>query len=342
MLKKRYYMGTVTFRGLERPGRHLPLVSPEMFEQVQTVMDSHRMGGQKQRRHNHYLRGSVFCGQNDCGQRMCYMEGKGIGGTYPYFFCLGRKKKLGCEQPYTSAESIEDEIARHYLSATPLTVEEAQELRLLILDTAAHITKVNKEEIARQERRLAKLERESVKLLQAHYEEAIPMALLKSEQARIAKEKAQAAIVMERSRTEFVAVQRNLDIALDLATNCNARYAAAPAVVRRLINQALYEGFVIYGDELIEARLREPIRTLREVAERQRVIARQFEEVDGMKGADSLSRLRAQVASSFSQSLNKTLLVRVKGVEPSRGYPHTDLNRARLPFRHPPGQRRIG
>ena len=44
---------------------------------------------------------------------------------------------------------------------------------------------------------------------------------------------------------------------------------------------------------------------------------------------------RTEVAPpSFSAKPQVKRLVRAKGVEPSRGFPHMDLNHARLPFRH--------
>src|SRR5581483_3874734 len=73
MLANRYYVGRVSFRGVEYEGRHQPLIDQLLFERVQAVLRSHA-NGEKQREHRHYLKSTVFCGQ--CGSRLCLMKVK--------------------------------------------------------------------------------------------------------------------------------------------------------------------------------------------------------------------------------------------------------------------------
>jgi hypothetical protein len=40
MLQDRYYLGFVNYRGEEIPGRHEPLVSPELFDRVAAVQST--------------------------------------------------------------------------------------------------------------------------------------------------------------------------------------------------------------------------------------------------------------------------------------------------------------
>ena len=40
VLRDRYYLGFVSYKGEEYPGRHEPLVTPELFARVQAVLDS--------------------------------------------------------------------------------------------------------------------------------------------------------------------------------------------------------------------------------------------------------------------------------------------------------------
>ena len=44
-LSDRYYLGVVEYRAEEYPGRHEPLVTAEIFDRVQQVMESRRTGG---------------------------------------------------------------------------------------------------------------------------------------------------------------------------------------------------------------------------------------------------------------------------------------------------------
>jgi hypothetical protein len=44
----------------------------------------------------------------------------------------------------------------------------------------------------------------------------------------------------------------------------------------------------------------------------------------------------------LARAVHELVIMRMKGLEPSRGYPHTDLNRARLPIPpHPRGSRSV-
>ena len=90
MLRDRYYIGKLVYKGIEYQGRHDPLVSEELFDRVQRVLDAHSGSGVRQRQHPHYLKGVVWCGR--CKHRFTIMPGRGNGGTYFYFLCHGRSK----------------------------------------------------------------------------------------------------------------------------------------------------------------------------------------------------------------------------------------------------------
>jgi hypothetical protein len=57
VLRDRYYVGYVVYKGEEFQGRHEPLVTPELFGRVQAVLDGRlAKTGERQRTHHHYLR----------------------------------------------------------------------------------------------------------------------------------------------------------------------------------------------------------------------------------------------------------------------------------------------
>jgi site-specific DNA recombinase len=86
-------------------------VTPELFERVQRVLVLRHGGGTRKRQHHHYLKGAIWCAR--CGRRFVIQKANGNGGTYFYFFCVGRSKGV-CDQPYLSIEQVEREVIRHY------------------------------------------------------------------------------------------------------------------------------------------------------------------------------------------------------------------------------------
>jgi hypothetical protein len=59
MLRNPVYAGVVRWKDVERAGIHTPLVSRELFDRVQTVLDEHSSGGERSWKHDHYLKGTL-------------------------------------------------------------------------------------------------------------------------------------------------------------------------------------------------------------------------------------------------------------------------------------------
>ena len=85
MFENRYDLGVVRVDGVEYPGKHEPLIDPLTFEKCQVVFDAHRLSGERTQRHDHFLKGTLFCGC--CGSRMMFSRDRGKGGVYEYFTC---------------------------------------------------------------------------------------------------------------------------------------------------------------------------------------------------------------------------------------------------------------
>ncbi len=102
VLRDRYYLGTVTYKGEEFAGRHEALVTPELFARVQAVLDGRlAKTGERQRKHRHYLKSTLWCGR--CHERgiesRCFLtRAQGHGGEYWYFVCTARQDRA-CGSP---------------------------------------------------------------------------------------------------------------------------------------------------------------------------------------------------------------------------------------------------
>jgi site-specific DNA recombinase len=86
----------VPWQGTRRVRRGvLTTAGRALFDRVQAVLKAHDRAGEKQRIHNHYLKGSIFCA--GCGSHLCFTQAKS---TYQYFYCLGRQqRRTDCRMP---------------------------------------------------------------------------------------------------------------------------------------------------------------------------------------------------------------------------------------------------
>ncbi|MGV9674559.1 zinc ribbon domain-containing protein [Nocardia sp. NPDC003482] len=92
VLSNPYFVGIVVYKGVYHQGKHPALTDMETWLRVPDVLKAHNTAGEKDRRHPHYLKGSIWC--RYCGRHMVYSRNQGkLGGWYEYFFCMGKKDR---------------------------------------------------------------------------------------------------------------------------------------------------------------------------------------------------------------------------------------------------------
>ncbi len=259
ILSNPYYAGWVTYRGQTHRGRHEPLVSQTQFDQVQAVLQAHRLSGERERKHApHYLKGTLHC--EDCGLRLTYSQNSGNGGTYEYFVCPN-KQRGKCDQPYHRVELVEASVERYY-HTVQLSKDRQRRIRAAIKARLDEMAVVSKRETRRCHGELRALEEQERKLLQKHYQDRISDTLYDEEQQRIAAEREAAEAIIARLSVRFDDIEETLDLALDLTDDIQAAYAKASPTVRRLFNQAIFEWIKVSSEEVSEVSLTEPFRDL--------------------------------------------------------------------------------
>ncbi len=241
MLANPFYLGVVEWGGVRYEGQHQPLVSQSLFDRVQDVLRAHDRVGVRHRRHDHYLKGLLFCGE--CGRRLSLTLAKG---TYLYFYCLGQRgqARTGCQQPYILAGDAEAFVEDVYkrVELPPAWVSRLnEELEAEIAERRA----VAAERQAALAKKLAKLSDERHKLLNVFYANAIPLELLKDEQDRITTQERAAKQEFHVAVSDLNGWQDVLRTAIKLAGNCHAAYMKARPSVRRRFNQAVLEAVYV-------------------------------------------------------------------------------------------------
>ena len=117
-------------------------------------------------------------------------------------------------------------------------------------------------EIERLKQQKDKLEREQLKLLQAHYADAVPLYLLKEEQGRIGRALQNINGQMEAYQAESAVVADNLNSVFELLDDCGRVYKLAENFERRCFNQTLFKKILVYDDLTLGVEYSEPFETL--------------------------------------------------------------------------------
>ncbi|HLX89311.1 MAG TPA: recombinase family protein, partial [Acidimicrobiales bacterium] len=244
LLRNPYYAGVLRWKGAVYPGAQQALVTNEVFDRVQSILDSHDLGGQKQRVHNHYLKGSVFCDQ--CGSSMCITKTVNRHGTeYLYYFCLGRyRRRTDCTQRAIPVELVEAHIEKKWQSVQ-FDADYAHQFRDLMVDDLVGYRETQEKDKARAARRRTQLNEQRLKLMNAHYMDAIPLELLRDEQERITRELEDTAEKLRAANVTIEKIDKIMRQSLEFLANCYTTYVAATPQLRRQLNQAVFEAFMV-------------------------------------------------------------------------------------------------
>jgi site-specific DNA recombinase len=311
MLRNPYYVGIVEYRAVRYDGKHPPLVSPEIFDEVQRILEAQNFAGEKKRRHHHYLKGSIWCGC--CGSRLIVANARSRSGQiYPYFTCIGRQRqRTSCTQKAVLIERVEGAVEDYYK-----TVQLGHDLRLETQQTILEqMTALREREVGERDRLIRtqrKLLNERAKLLEAHYAGAIPLDLLKSEQDRIAGQLARIEEHLSSAEIKYTIAEATLKKALEFVDDPHKAYVEAGPGTRRLMNQALFQRLLINADEDVIGTFNGPFDLLMEAAGRPTTLTAPRNGSGEARGAQERRRARRV----GPRGLSETKLVELGGLEP--------------------------
>jgi site-specific DNA recombinase len=248
LLHDPYYLGLIVYkRGTDEEttfeGRHQALIDPETFERVQRLLEEKRTAGERPQKRQHYLKGSVFCGE--CGRRLTFGISTGkVGVRYPYFFCSSRVKREGCSQRVNfPPELIEEAIERYYQERpVQLTASDVAKRIAAINDLAAVSQQAVEQIRAAKTQLIEKLKAQQVRLLRLHAEEGDEFSpdAFREERLRLQTEIASAEDSLAETETRLRIETGQLKMALELAEDVAATYAKADEQTKRGFNQAFF------------------------------------------------------------------------------------------------------
>lgn len=264
MLTNPYYKGYVRYQGVTYAGTHDPLVPNEVWDQVQTVLGTHRTAADATQVHEHYLKGTVFCGQ--CGSRLIVCKAKSSQGTiYPYFVCASRHAGRGdCTRQAMLIDDVE-RLVEEYYERIEVTGEVRQALGGMCHAEFDRLLAEDSGELESLVTRRSELEEERVVVLRAHYSGAISLELLKEEQTRIESRLDDIKGRLSAHHDEYAAARANLDDCLALLANVALIYRRCDNLNRRLCNQAFFRKIFIDEDRTVRVDYQAPYDALCDV-----------------------------------------------------------------------------
>ncbi|MGO1316023.1 MAG: recombinase family protein [Cellulomonadaceae bacterium] len=257
MLCNPYYKGDVVYKGVRYDGDHPRLVEPEVWLTVQGVLRAHNQSGDRTQTHDHYLKGTVFCGQ--CESRLMINHARSNSGTiYPYFVCTGRHQKTtDCTQRALHTTDVEALIEDYYQgiripSETVAVLRETLNVELDRLTASASHEAADL--TARRVKNLADQER----ILDAHLADAISLDQLKTRQGKLRAELDTIDARLAEHHNDYAEARTHIGDCLDLAADIARIYAGCDDQTRRLCNQAFFVKIYIDEDRTIRPVLAEP------------------------------------------------------------------------------------
>lgn len=265
MFRDRYYLGEITYKGETYDGRHEPLITAELFDRVQTLMGSRGYASERRRRHDHYLKGTIWCGrcrlEDQRIRRMILMRATGRqGNQYWYFFCRGVQDHI-CDAPYSSMDRVEQAIEDHYKTVTfrPefITLVRAR-LRDAITD------QVGAQRALRQdvETQVARLATKEENLLDLAADGDMDTTRVRTRLRDLTRQRRELEIRLGAISDDVTPAAEYIEANISLLENPHELYRRASDQTRRQLNQAIFTRIYVVNDEVVGDELNSPMREL--------------------------------------------------------------------------------
>ncbi|MBI4871321.1 MAG: recombinase family protein [Candidatus Riflebacteria bacterium] len=150
LLRNPIYAGTFEWTGKTYRGTYEPLVSQELFDKVQDVLDGRHRGERQWAKHDFAFSGLIQCGH--CG---CALVGDVKKGKYVYYRCSGNKQK--CPEPYVRQEVLEAQYAE-VIKGLTFDQEILDWLRVALRESHQDEKRLHDEAVARLQAQQARLQ----------------------------------------------------------------------------------------------------------------------------------------------------------------------------------------
>jgi site-specific DNA recombinase len=236
-LQNRYYLGIVTYQGIEYEGKHPPLVTLPVFEAVQVVLEGHRQGGERAYRHSHYLKGTLRCER--CRSRLAYCLSRGNGGSYAYYSASAGTNgghSVTCLTSTLRLSNVPLNVGGEGERLGPAVVKLLRDA--LLEDVRNHDKRSDGERRTLANTTSARPTSGRYRWADKAMSGAVPDDIAKEKQAALAKQISHAEVRLVSLQVAAVDLQATVETCLELAKHCAVAYRMATPQGRRDWDQA--------------------------------------------------------------------------------------------------------
>lgn len=241
ILKNPFYYGMMSIKGKLYPHKYEPLISKQLYDQVQAVKDRANKKPRKYGGLPYFYRGLMTCG--DCGKRITVEKQKGI----IYYHCTQSGGKHGAQ--YIPEEDITVAIMDALAAIQPNENQFAQVMRALKLSNedksryrTTHQAALNSE--------LTKINKRQERLFDVYIDGSIDKAMYDSKSGDLKASKLDIERRIASLGTASNDFYDSVERVMEIAHNAPLTFQSSKIDKRRVLLNMVFSNLTISGDEL--------------------------------------------------------------------------------------------
>ena len=251
LLIRRFYIGRMEWLGKEYKGILKPIISKELFYQVQEVRKKRSADTGEKGKLRFLLRGMAYC--QDCSQRL-------TGEVHPrgtYYRCLPNINKKKCPQPYIPVSSLDSQLEALYARLQP-PKKVLELLKLEMEDIAQKRIKIAKAEVKFLKRTIENIENKELKLLDEKLTGKVPGNVYERLEKKYQDKRIAAESRLSQLEVDYDDPLDFLDKCIVTASMLLYLHQRFKYDQRKNLLKAVFEKIYVRGKEIVDVKLNPP------------------------------------------------------------------------------------
>ena len=190
MLVNPFYYGHFRYCGEVHEGKHKPIISKKLFDEVQTTL------AKRGRPQKGKTEPQIFCGLLSCGncglsvtaEHKVKRQKNGNVHEYVYYRCTKKRKDMKCLEPAVTEKDLSEQLSV-LLNTYSIPKSWAEQLEKMLADDEKKAEQSSSVFVANAQTRLASLQSKLQRLLDGYLDQDIEQSVYRAKQAELMSEK---------------------------------------------------------------------------------------------------------------------------------------------------------